>query len=381
MADKTRAGVKVKVEKLESGMIVAENVHEPYSRRVLLLKNTRLDSVMIFNLKERYHIKYIRVKKNIGSFDVTSHIKAELDVNESLSALKGVFGTDTDETITELSEQQTEEVDVLVDDILDSLYDDDNLLLKMHQLQTYDDYTYKHCLRVAMLSVTIGKKMDLSKEELKELCQAALLHDIGKRMISIDIIRKPDKLTEEEYKEVKKHPANGYYLLKKTGGYSVDVMNAVLMHQEKFDGSGYPLGISGDAISLLARIITVADVYDALTSNRPYREPWSVTEAEEFMLGSSGTHFDYDVVTAFLAAFAPYPVGEKVRLSDGRVAVVMSNNSNVLRPTVCVKKEGGQIETIDLYNDFKYLSLTIVDTVKYDEEKENNKKQTASAEA
>ncbi len=350
--EKRNSAIKVKVEELESGMITADVVKEPNSDRVLLFKNTVLDSVMIFNLKERYRVEEVWIKSIVKSDDA----RAEIDVHESLSTLKDVFGSDENEPISELTQEASHQIDAVADQLVASLYSDDNILLKMHQLQAYDDYTYKHCLRVAMMAVTIGNKLNLDKKMMRELCEAALLHDIGKRTIDVNIIRKPDKLTNNEFDEIKKHPANGYYLLRKNGNYSLEVMNAVLMHQEKYDGSGYPLKLKGDDISYLARIITVADVYDALTSKRPYRQPWSVAEAEEFMMGGSGTHFDYDIVVAFLAAFAPYPVGDKVVLSDGRNATIVSNNTNVLRPVIKIDATG---EIIDLYNDFKSLTLTI----------------------
>ena len=116
--------------------------------------------------------------------------------------------------------------------------------------------------------------------------------------------------------------------------------------------------LSGRKIPLIARIITVSDVFDALTSNRPYRRPWSVAETEEYMLGGCGVHFDYDVVAAFLRSFNPYPVGTMVSLSDGRHAVVVRHNTNVLRPVVRIRG-GNSAEEIDLSNDFRFLSLMI----------------------
>ena len=136
-------------------------------------------------------------------------------------------------------------------------------------------------------------------------------------------------------------------------------MAGVLFHQEKYDGTGYPRGLKGYQIPLIARIIAVADVFDALTSNRPYRKPWSVAETEEYMLGSCVTHFDYDVVAAFLRAFNPYPVGTMVSLSDNTHGVVISHNVNVLRPVVLNMGVDHNGRMVDLANDFKYLSLMI----------------------
>ena len=351
--------MKVKVEDLESGMVTAENVIEPGTERVLLLSGTTLDSVMIFNLKERYNVDEVFIKKNFSAANIAAEMKAEINIHESLNTLKGVFGSDDAKPLTEFSKEATKQVADVTNELITSLYADDNILLKMHQLQSYDDYTYKHCLRVAMMSVTIGKSLQLPKNRMRDLCEAALLHDIGKRTIDVDIIRKPGRLTDEEFAAIKKHPQNGYLLLRKNGSYSEDILNAVLMHHEKYDGSGYPLRLKGEQITYLARIIRVADVYDALTSNRPYRQPWSVAEAEEFMMGGSNTHFDYDIIKAFLAAFTPFPVGQQVILSDGRIGTVLSNTTNVLRPVIMVRNADGSDEMIDLYNDFRYLTLSI----------------------
>lgn len=354
--------VRIPVEELESGMVAARNVYEPGSDRILLFCGAKLNSVTIFNLKERYNVESVWIKRE--ELNIAEQIKAEIDVHESLSTLKYVFGGDDDRPVDALDPESGAEIKELAGNLIKSIESDDNLLLKMHQLQSYDDSTYKHCLRVAMMSVSIGKQLNLPREQMSDLALAALLHDIGKRAIPLEIIRKPGKLTDKEFEEIKKHPTIGYMLLKKQGGYSEAVLGGVLMHQEKYDGSGYPLHLKGENISLIARIITVADVYDALTSKRPYRQPWSVAEAEEFMMGGSYTHFDYDIICAFLAAFAPYPVGGRVLLNDGRYATVLSNNQNVLRPVIRVENPGGSTEDIDLYNDFDHLSLAITSNVK-----------------
>lgn len=250
-------------------------------------------------------------------------------------------------------------MDHIADDILVDIGNDSTYLgNQMIALQNYDDYTYKHCLRVAMLSTSIANELHLSQPDIKEVIVSALLHDIGKSNIDHEIIVKPGKLTDSEFETIKQHPYIGYHILKQTGGYSANVMSGVLFHQEKYDGTGYPTGISGKKIPLIARIIAVADVFDALTSNRPYRRPWSVAETEEYMLGGCGVHFDYDVTAAFLRSFNPYPVGTMVSLSDGRHGIVIKHNTNVLRPVVRIHGTGTG-EEIDLSNDFRFLSLMI----------------------
>lgn len=364
MAEDTNKMLLVKIENLENGMELAKSVIEPSSERILVKSGTVLNDVLMFNLK-RYNISSVWIKSEISQELLLRQVREELDVNESLNNLKSVFGEDESVMITEVSEETQQHIKSVADNLLASVYSDDNLLLKLYQLQSYDDYTYKHCLRVAMLSTQIGKQLGLTREDLHELSEAALLHDIGKRQVSIEIIRKPAKLTDEEFDEVKNHTVRGYNLLKKTGQYSDRLLNAVLMHHEKYDGTGYPLRVSGEQITYFARVIAIADVYDALTSNRPYRKPWSVAEAEEYMMGGSGTHFDYDLIQAFIATFAPYPLGSIVLLSNGEEAKIVSNNSNVLRPIVEITDRYGKVRSVDLYNDFKSLSLSVVKILRY----------------
>ena len=364
MAEETGKMLLIKIENLENGMELAKSVIEPSSERVLIKSGTVITDLLVLNLK-RYNVKNVWIKSEISQEVVLQQVKEELNINESLTSLKSVFGEDESELITEVTKETQERISHAADNLLASVYSDDNLLLKMYQLQSYDDYTYKHCLRVAMLTTQIGKQLNMSREDLHELSEAALLHDIGKRQISIDIIRKPAKLTDEEFAEIKNHTVRGYNLLKETGQYSDRLLNAVLMHHEKFDGTGYPLGIKGNQITYFARIIAIADVYDALTSNRPYRKPWSVAEAEEYMMGGSGTHFDYDLIQAFVQTFAPYPVGSVVLLSTGEEATIVSNTKNVLRPIVEICDQYGKCRTVDLYNDFSSLSIGVVKILRY----------------
>ncbi len=361
----------VPIKNVTEGMILAKDVASTSAReyKTLLMKGTVITGDMISLLKSR-GIKNITIKgdkidesafeqnpaENLTRAEAAEQIKNQ-HIGRALNELSSVF--DNNGEIKELSQRAIEQVDLIADDILVDIGNDSSYLgNQMIALQNYDDYTYKHCLRVAMLSTSIAHELSLTQGDIKEVIIAALLHDIGKSNIDHEIIVKPGKLTDDEFQKIKKHPLIGYEILKKTGGYSANVMSGVLFHQEKYDGSGYPTGIAGKKIPLIARILTVADVFDALTSNRPYRRPWSVAETEEYMLGGCGVHFDYDVTAAFLRSFNPYPVGTVVSLSDGRHGVVTDHNSNVLRPVVRILGEGAG-EEIDLGNDFRFLSLMV----------------------
>lgn len=354
----------VQIEKLREGMQLAEDVCYTDATKIetLFQKGVFLSSAMIDMLKEK-GIKQVRIE---GGGKISDDYKTVLveyekpkvneNISRALSDLNEIF--DCNEEIKELSKTAVEKVDNIADSIVADFSENSDFLANhMIALQTYDDYTYKHCLRVAMMSASVCTELGLSQDEIKETVVSGLLHDIGKSNIDHDIIIKPGKLTDAEFAEIKKHPLIGYNILKASGDYSENILAGVLFHQEKFDGTGYPMGIAGEKIPLIARILTVCDVFDALTSNRPYRVPWSVPETEEYILGGSGTHFDLNVTKAFLRAFNPYPVGTIVELSDRRHGVVIKHNDNVLRPVVRIM--ASSVEELDLMNDFKYLSITI----------------------
>lgn len=359
----------VPVDKLREGMQLADDVGSTTANdyEIILRKGVFLSSGMIEMLRvkgiktvhivgggieEAQHLKQEAVKKKEGR-----NQKINAHIGSALKNLDEIF--DCNEEIKQLSQTAIEKVDGIADDIIDDIASDSSFLgNQMIALQNYDDYTYKHCLRVAMLSASVCGELGMTPSETKETVIAGLLHDIGKSNIDHDIIIKPGKLTDEEFAEIKKHPLIGYNILKNSGSYSSNILSGVLFHQEKYDGSGYPTGIAGSKIPLIARILSVCDVFDALTSNRPYRVPWSVPETEEYMLGGSGSHFDFAVTKAFLRAFNPYPVGTMVSLSDGRHGVVVRHNENVLRPVVRIMgKFSG--EELDLMNDFRFLSITV----------------------
>lgn len=164
--------------------------------------------------------------------------------------------------------------------------------LDMTDLRTYDDYTYAHSVNVAVICCVIGVGMELSESELTQLATAALLHDLGKLSIPPEILNKPGRLTQEEYQIMKSHATLSYELIRERWDIPANVKTAVLYHHENVDGSGYPQGIDASQQSLFIRILHVADVYDALVSKRPYKEPYSPYEASEYLMGACGIMFD-----------------------------------------------------------------------------------------
>ena len=176
------------------------------------------------------------------------------------------------------------------------------VLMILRHFVSKDKYTENHSYRVSVYAVRIASHMRLSQERIEDVRAAALLHDIGKLEISRDILYKAAKLTSDEYTEIQKHVSRGVEMLEPVGGSLRRVIPIILAHHDKFDGSGYH-PTKGEAIPLEARIISIADVYDSLTSDRPYRKAMPTTEAKEVISKGAGTDFDPDVVTAFLTAF------------------------------------------------------------------------------
>jgi len=201
--------------------------------------------------------------------------------------------------------------------------------------------------------------MGVGRDDLRRLAKGALLHDIGKTSVPVELINKPARLNPEEFSIIKGHSGSGYDYLAGILAKDDEMLSAVLHHHEKMDGSGYPHGLKDFDIPLWSRIIAVADVYDALTSNRPYRTPLQPGETVEFLMAGIGKDFDYDVVDSFIKKVELYPVGSTLELSNGKTGVVY-NNENSLRPVVRVIPTG---EILDLYRDRSCLSIVVTRVV------------------
>ncbi len=246
----------------------------------------------------------------------------------------------------------------VADELVDTITSDKNVFVNIMDLKSYDDYTFHHSISVAVISIAIAKNMNLPHNTLRQLALCALLHDIGKIEVPKVLINKPDKLTRDEYAQVQEHALNGLSYLKEHDINIESIQLGVLAHHERYDGQGYPQRLTGDDIPLFGRIIAIADVFDALTSKRPYRDPMSPADAAEYIMGNSGVAFDHEIVKVFMQTMEFYPPGMFIRLSTGQIAVVL-RSEHPLRPIVrLVEKPHKQI---DLLNDPKSLSITITD--------------------
>lgn len=225
----------------------------------------------------------------------------------------------------------------LVEDISDSVTRNPGALISLARLKTADDYTYMHSVAVCALMIALGRQLGIEEVLIRKLGIAGLLHDLGKAMMPTEVLNKPGKLTDDEFRIMKSHPMEGFKLLQESQGVDDITFDVVLHHHEKTDGSGYPKGLKDAEISLYAKMGAVCDVYDAITSNRPYKAGWDPAESLRKMAEWANGHFDPTVFQAFVKSLGIYPIGSLVRLTSGRLGIVVDQSpKSLLTPRVKV---------------------------------------------
>lgn len=338
----------------------------------LLKSDAKLTDKLLEQLK-KIDVISVYIKDEYTDDEIRDVIKPELR-QKSISIVKNSFSNieklyqdharskSYEDYINALKqkEQIINELNRIARELVDNILQNNNVLINLVDLKSMDNYTYQHSVNVATISIIIGLAKKLSKEDLYALALGALLHDIGKVFIPKEIIQKKDKLTSEEYEIIKTHPQKGYDYLKNTDNLPLISKMIILQHHEIIDGTGYPNGISKNKIQKLVNIVSIADVYDALTSNRPYREPMCPNDAFEYILANAGKMFFIDLVSVFSRVIVPYPKGTIVKLSNGDIGIVDSYYSEYpLRPTVKILKSTQKCNEGSIIDLERNLSLVI----------------------
>ncbi|OEH85604.1 hypothetical protein BHU72_02050 [Desulfuribacillus stibiiarsenatis] len=310
--------------------ILAKDVEDPRGSGLQLLSKGHRLTPKDISLLIKYEITTVHVEeeeKKISDaiihqvHNLWSNINQEFNESyiENLNQVKQLFNS------VALNEDNSSIDQVLSNfaPVLEGALNRSYLLHVLHKIRGFDDYTYRHCLNVSLLSGVIGKLLGLSLDEITELSQAGLLHDIGKMKISNDIINKQGRLTNDEYNRIQFHTTYGYEVLQ---GMAIPtkIQTAALAHHERLDGSGYPLGLKGDEIPYYAQIIAIADTYDAICSDRVYHKKESPYIAiEELNKGIYNGHFNPQVVLTFTHFLISGYVGYPVLLNNGKRAKIM----------------------------------------------------------
>jgi len=275
------------------------------------------------------------------------------------------------------------EVSRTVENLVEQIFDDQEALVGLSKLQDYDDYTYTHSLNVCIFCLAIGKALGYSKERLAVLGEGALIHDFGKMLVPLEVLNKPGKLTDSEFKIMKEHVIRGVAYIREIPGIFPDAIRVAKEHHERFSGKGYPLGLKENSISEFGRIAAVVDVYDAITSDRVYHRGMIPTRALQKIYEWRYHDFDPVLVEMFIKIVGIYPLGSLVMLSDGCVGMVVEGNiHNSLRPRILLLFDKGgkpltepEILDLDLAQNFslKILHNVEPETLELDLKKTWNK--------
>ena len=323
---------EITVESLQSSMVAAKDVLDPNGR--VLLAAGRLITPDLRLALQRYGIAKVYVQQQGRENQRLARVEPLVSGAARIRLMRKVrrvFRTFAAES-SELDMKQLQELSYAV---ADELVRRSHLLLVLDDLSYVTNYLYAHSVQVGLISMALGLALGLSRQEMAILGMGGFLHDLGKLTVPVHVLNKEGKFNLEEFLQIQGHAAAGYRLLRKEQELDTRVMLIALQHHERYDGSGYPWAITGENMHRLSAIVAVADVYDALTTDRIYRKRLSIREAMAIIGSGEGRLFAPEAVQALKKLVIPYGLGETVNWSDGRRGVVaMLNSTNWALPGV-----------------------------------------------
>lgn len=297
------------------------------------------------------------IDKDINAFPERISVHSQTIYKDTLKTVKSFYENPNSITAETINTTKS-----IAGRIADEVTRDPQILMQISMLKAFDNYTFSHAVHVAVYASTLANFLKMPQDKIQELCLAALLHDIGKVDVPDEILNKPGSLTQEEFAIIKEHPRNGYKRVYKFSNVTKDILQAIYQHHEKMDGNGYPQRLTGEQIHPWARIISVADVYDAVTTDRVYRDSLLPHVGAEILMSCAG-QLDHNYIYTFLNNMPIYPVGSKVKLSTGEMGVVSRIIPNMpLRPVIkVIDGQGREVRTL-LLN--KELTVFITELLK-----------------
>lgn len=345
----------ISVSTIEVGMVLAEDIYSKdgviylnagailKARHVSLLQNLKVEFIYIEAAEDHQIIEHA---PNRARLNYSKEFK------QTLGAFKEIY------TNVTLGKQVIiKEVEESLEPLVDGILNNNDILGSLRNIEVMDDYTFRHSINVSLIASMLGKWLGYEHHHLKKLSIAGLLHDLGKSKIPIAILNKPAALSAEEFQVMKQHAYYSYDILKNNAAFDSDMLLPILQHHERVDGSGYPMGVKGDKIHPFAKIIAIADVFDAMTSDRCYRKKASAFDVSDELIRMSSSHLDIEFVTVFVKNISRFFVGNQVMLNSGdQGRVVMINPYHVTRPLVKTAHD-----FVDLSKDY---DLRIVEVLK-----------------
>jgi len=324
-------------------LILTENIEDEMSLAKPIYDNGNiLLNVGVKNLK-KYKNKLI--EKGINHIYVEDKYSFDIKINPTIKEKtrrkgKKIISRTFDKVKKGSTDIQFSELNTIIEDIISDFISQKDILNNLVSLKNISDYTFEHSLNVAVLAIVFGKTLKYNQHDLRKLGMGCLLHDIGKMLVPEEILNKPSSLTDYEYTVMKNHPELGFKYLQELDVVSPLSRIVVYAHHEKIDGTGYPRGIRGDKIHEFAKVAAVADVFDALTSERVYRKRWPNHKAVDYMISNTENFFDLNLVKKLMPKIASYPNGTEIILSTGEKGIVKKQNSHFSsRPIVRIFRD------------------------------------------
>lgn len=350
---------------LQPGMKLAKPVYAQDGKR-LLHGGVLLTSSYIKNL-QRKNIPAVYIDDEISDgIEIQDAIDLEVKV-QAVETIRKVFDNMNPKKNKNrnVSDRSYKDVKNSIYGIMNNLKENSGNLFNMVEIMSTDLATYNHCVNVAVLAIMTARTLGLNEKQIVDIGIGALMHDIGYSNVPSDIINKPGQLSDEEFEVIKRHTVYGYEMVKEDMDVSAIVKTIILMHHERLDGSGYPLSIKGDKVNKYVRIVSICDMFEALTSDRAYRERMPVYKALELLSSKTISELDLEIYKHFIKNIAIYPQGTGVLLNTGEKGIVVENSSNnPTRPKIRIifNSEGNFHAGFKVIDLMEQLTIFVEDT-------------------